>query len=280
MIARWWFRSSGVAIVVALAVAEARGDERQGDSARLRPLQEIVERTTMVTITPSGRARVEPLAIPIYNYDDPARKYVNGAIWAWKQSDRPIALMVLTTMREADGSFSRKCEMTSLAPVPLLATIEPDWVWGPARPGLDLRALPKSQVPAGDAVRRLRQIKKLARRFRAFERFAPTKQAAVERYELRLLPQPVLRYSAPASGLLDGAIFFLSYGRNPEVALLIQATRDGVSEPIWTYALARMGRAELHVQLDDQEVWIQPSISTPSIDATYTGYNRRNVAAD
>ena len=120
-------------------------------------------------------------------------------------------------------------------------------------------------------------MKALARRFKAYEYFAPTKKAAIERYELRLLPQPVLRFEDQKAGLVDGAIFFLAYGTNPEVALLIQADREGDAEPAWTYGLARMGRAELHVNLDDSEAWTQKSVPNPSIHEPYTGYNRRNV---
>jgi hypothetical protein len=118
-------------------------------------------------------------------------------------------------------------------------------------------------------------MKEQARRFRAFEYFAPGKQAAIERYELRLLPQPVSRHADPGSGLIDGTIFFLAYGTNPEVALLIEASRDGTSPPAWTYGLVRMGRAELHVTLDEGEVWKQPSISVPSIHDSYAGFTRR-----
>jgi hypothetical protein len=269
-----------VLFVLVIMPALTRGDDAPSDpmrAARLQTLQVILDRTTMEALTTAGPEKAEPIKAPIYRYDDPARLYTDGATWAWRQSGRPIALMTLTTMREADGSFSRKCEMVSLATVPLTASIPPDWSWEPNGPGLEFQPIPKAAAPAGDEVRRLRQMKEMARRFRAFERFAPSKGAGLERYELRLLPQPVLRYAAPDSGVVDGAIFFLSYGTNPEVVLVIQASREESSPPAWTYGLARMGRAELHVALDESEVWTQPSIDTPSIRAPYAGYNRRNV---
>lgn len=262
-------------VLLAQSGADAPGDAAR--AARLPPLQAILDGTTMEAITPAGRVKVEPIPDPIYRYDDPARLYADGAIWAWMQSARPVALMTLTTMRESDGSTSRKCEMVSLASVPLSASIPPDWAWEPAGPGLVRLPIPTAPAPARDEVLRLRQMKEQARRFGASEFFAPTKQAAIGRYELRLLPQPVLRYAAPGSGVIDGAIFFLAYGTNPEVAIQIEASGEGSSAPIWSYGLARIARAELHVTLDNGEVWTQPSIATPSIHDPYTGYNRRNV---
>ena len=53
---------------------------------------------------------------------------------------------------------------------------------------------------------------------------------------------------------MDGAIFLMAYGRNPEIALLIEARRDDLGAPAWFYGLARIGAARLLVKLDDREV--------------------------
>jgi hypothetical protein len=54
--------------------------------------------------------------------------------------------------------------------------------------------------------------------------------------------------------LVDGAIFLLAYGRNPEFVRLIEARREDKGQPAWFYGLARMSAARLRVKLDDREV--------------------------
>ena len=93
-----------------------------------------------------------------------------------------------------------------------------------------------------------------ARRFRAYEFFEPKPGDRPERYELRLLPQPVVRYEDPASGVIDGGLFFLVYGQNPEIALMIEAGREKEAKPSWSFALAPIAASRLRVSLDDREV--------------------------
>jgi hypothetical protein len=72
--------------------------------------------------------------------------------------------------------------------------------------------------------------------------------------------QPVHKYSDPNGGLLDGALFLLCHETNPEVALLIEAVKEG-GEAKFRYALARLGHAELHVAFDEKEIWRQERVA-------------------
>ena len=83
-------------------------------------------------------------------------------------------------------------------------------------------------------------MKELARQIKAHENSRPGKKAAVERYELRVLPQPVHRYADAKSGLIDGGMFLIAYGLNPELVLLVEARREGSSEPAWQCGFARI----------------------------------------
>jgi hypothetical protein len=67
-------------------------------------------------------------------------------------------------------------------------------------------------------------------------------------------PEPVLRYKDQNAGILDGSLFIVTHETNPEVLLLIEAqTEKGKTE--WKYALASLGSARMHVELDQEEVW-------------------------
>jgi hypothetical protein len=77
---------------------------------------------------------------------------------------------------------------------------------------------------------------------------------AGERQELRLLTQPLYRYPTAEGEVLDGALFAIVMGTDPEVFLLLEARRvsDG---PTWRYAFARMNVDAMTVSFKEQEVW-------------------------
>jgi hypothetical protein len=96
------------------------------------------------------------------------------------------------------------------------------------------------------------------RRFAAHQFWDPNNT----RSELRLLVQPVHRYQDDDALVLDGAVFVLAHGTNPEVLLQIEAV-SVKGGPLWKYSLVRLGSAEMHVELDGREVWTVPR--TPGV---------------
>lgn len=81
-----------------------------------------------------------------------------------------------------------------------------------------------------------------------------------ERWELRLLPQPIFHFDAPAAGnatggLLSRTLFaFVGFVTDPEILLLIEArqTDDGAR---WSFQPIRFSSRDLWVRFDDREVW-------------------------
>jgi hypothetical protein len=119
-----------------------------------------------------------------------------------------------------------------------------------------------AEAPKEKPAARLRQLKDLARRFRAHELWKPDNS----RIELRLLVQPVYRYTDPARDVQDGAVFIFAHGTNPETILFIEAQGKSLTEARWNYSVVRSTSAELHIELDEQEVW-----SCPRADGTNQG---------
>src|SRR5262245_11057592 len=111
--------------------------------------------------------------------------------------------------------------------------------------------------PAIEASTRLRQMKALAKRFSAYQIFEPTMQ----REELRLLVQPLHRYSDAREKVQDGVIFALALGTNPEALLFIESREDAEGVAAWHYGYARRGSsAAVHGFLDGDEVWSVPRL--------------------
>src|SRR4029453_16365992 len=78
------------------------------------------------------------------------------------------------------------------------------------------------------------------------------------RYELSVRQEPVLRYKDPKAGILDGLLFILMDGTNPEGLLLVESQTEKAGTQ-WNYALGSLGSARMHVELDEKEVWTRPT---------------------
>jgi hypothetical protein len=108
-------------------------------------------------------------------------------------------------------------------------------------------------------------MKQLVRRFAAYQITAGSDKL---RLDLRLLSQPLCRYSDPQVGLEDGAIFAFANSTNPEVLVVIESHRAG-SSSAWRYGLARLCGGEAYASLDGKEIWSQPPAPVPSALDTY-----------
>lgn len=183
-------------------------------------------------------------AKPIFKYSDPARGYVAAAVWKLGDEGRPKALLVSELDRFKQGRPSISYEYISLTTTPFTLTSD-DMRWSPAGTLFEFKPIPNTSVPEKTLQRRLFQFREIAKRFASHE------EVDHEKCELRLLPQPAVRYTPSNAERADGAIYFFTFGTNPEVVLLIES--DGTN---WSYAAGRMTGAEVVVlKLDDAVVW-------------------------
>ena len=101
-------------------------------------------------------------------------------------------------------------------------------------------------------------MKEISRRFESHEFWDPDNS----RFELRLLIQPVHRYSDESQSVIDGAVFVLAHDTNPEILVQLEAHGD-VNDAHWKVSFSRLGSAELHVLLDGKEFRTAPR--TPNV---------------
>src|SRR5262245_22383728 len=183
-------------------------------------------------------------AKPIFKYSDPARGHVAAAVWKLGDEGRPRAILASELDRFSNGKPCISHEYTSLTATPFSVTLD-GMHWAPASTQYQFKPFPKGPAPEITPQRRLLQLRELAKRFAGHE------VVGNEKCELRLLPQPVDRYVPSKAQRADGAIFFLTFGTNPEVMLLIES--DGKQ---WSYAAGRMtGAQEVVVTLDETIAW-------------------------
>ena len=197
---------------------------------------------------------------PVLTYTNPVRAGgQHGAIYVWTLDGRPEAIASLWSTDFAGNPALRdvthEFQSLSLAPLfsrhaPRVGNMGPVPDWKLDRPGVELQMLPEAPTPAGSPAARLVQMRRLAREFSA-KITANNKEPPSD---LRLLPQPLFRYSSPSADVIDGGMFAFVQATDPELILLIEA-RKTAEGPRWHYSAARFTNRPLKLMLAEREVW-------------------------
>jgi hypothetical protein len=188
---------------------------------------------------------------PIYVWSNPTRSGgQHGAVWVWLHRGRPVVVGSVFSHPE-EGRRMVCHEFHSLVEGKLLPERGPeDQRWNPKVP-VEMIRLPDAPAPEASAARRAIQMRSLARTFTAH-----SIDHRQERWELRLLPQPLYRYEKPGGDIEDGALlaFVTSAGTDPEVILVLEARKTGTTSA-WFYRAIRFSDSDLYVQHSGKDVW-------------------------
>ena len=177
-----------------------------------------------------------------------AEQYM-GAVFVWEYGGRPEVIGCIGS-HQGEGRSNVFHEFHSLSLQPLQTVkFGGTGSWTPAKPGALMAVATGAQAPADSERQRLTQMRAIAREFRGWMKDND------DVTELRLLPQPIVRYSAPEQGVRDGAIFALVWkGTDPEILLVVEDRKHDAGDR-WEYALARFNFREMWAQRNDREVW-------------------------
>lgn len=184
---------------------------------------------------------------PLLRWSNPVVGEIYGGVFLWTADGRPEAVGAL--YQWYSPFQHRTHEFQSLSAAPLVATKDGNAVWTTSAPGVTFRPVPKAPAPADTPARRLSQMRRLAQQFSADK----TDRDGVRR-ELRLLSQPLYRYGSGADGRLDGGLFALVEGTDPELLLLLEVRQTG-GDAAWQFALAPLNPERLTAQYDGTEIW-------------------------
>ncbi len=206
---------------------------------------------------------------PLLRYSDPTRGLedtkknilLDAGVWRLGTEGRPTALVTIELYQLPDKSRLLSYEFLSLTEKKFTLKHKTEAVrWEATASGLELKELPDAPKPAATAAARLTQMRQMARRFAAKERFNK------ELIECRLIAQPIDRYQSEADKITDGAIFALANGTNPEIGIVLEASAER-----WRYGTLRLTSAELTVTLDGKEVAAYEQFAYVSKDGPYNG---------
>ena len=190
-----------------------------------------------------GRRPLEMQPEPVLRWPNPTREVPEGATFIWTLDGRPEAIGCIWKHGILSHAFH------SLSASELVAQHDERTVWHPEQPGIKFQDFPSAPHPADSAVKRLSQMKELARRFAC--RLAGEGAGGED---LRLLPSPLYRYKTDRRDLFDGALFAFVQGTDPEVILVLEARHTDQSEQ-WQYAITRRSMLALEARLDGELIW-------------------------
>lgn len=246
-VAAGMFRHFGVAwSIVWLITPAALADEPTkpaGDPLR-EMYREDAEKCSFMTADGKPLVLVEN-SIMRWSTDDDW----SGDVFAWTHDGNPQVIGCIMSGPDRDNLRKVVHEFHLLAEKPIApAIVHRGRRWAPKN-GLKRERLADAPPPAESVSARLVQIRKIARGFTAQMEFNG-------RTELRLLPQPLLRYGDERGELMDGALFCYVWpkGTDPELVLLIEGRRDG-RERAWYYSPVRFTTREVWLKRNDRELW-------------------------
>jgi hypothetical protein len=248
------------------AQSETLSEEAQ-QQAQLRVMKDAAQ---ALQIKPVGEQDIGALSFrdrPILRYSDAARGMPDATVWRLGKDGRPGALVALE-IRKKQNQHILNYEFLALAGAPFELSSGP-FTWTPTVGMLQWKPLTDGPKPAGKEALRLSQMRMLSQRFSAFELYQG------ERSKLRMLTQPIDRYTPSNRPNADGAIFAFVYGTNPEVVLFLET--DGAT---WSSAAGRLSSAASWLMLDDKEVWEQENVLPPLVNEPNQPYmsNRHSVS--
>ena len=247
-------------------IGRAAAEEPASDTERARHLERMREVAGSIRVLADPQRAESAVTLkqePVLRYADSTRQTLESSLWIWSDGGRPAAILAVEYYPKGPTGPRWLYEIASLSTAPIAAECEGTFRFAAKGPGLKLEELADAPPPAEKEVRRLAQMKELRGRFTAYE------NATVNgRIELRPLVTPLLRYSDAKQGLVDGAIFALASGTNPEVFLVLEA-QAVKGKSVWQYALVQMTGEAVAVQLDGKEVWKQEGANPPAVRASY-----------
>lgn len=172
----------------------------------------------------------------------------NGAVFAWTDEGRPVAFATIFSFA-LSGSQQRQVvhEFAAFGDSPISVSGPAVAEWKTEN-GPVLQVLEHAPEPATNSKLFKLQCRRLASEFSA------SLNRKGERWDLRLLPKPLLEYGE-AGDCLGGAVFaFVAYSTDPEILLRLEA-RHSNGKVSWFFQPVRFSDKSLYLSFRNQAIW-------------------------
>jgi hypothetical protein len=231
-----------------------KGTEADADEEYRRESEKLVNGIELEIYSDDKWSKVKRIEKPLLFYGDPTRNNDRGSVWGWGEKGRPVALIEVYQNISNRTKWVYAICNTSGGKVRANRGGAP-W-WRENDSASELKDVPGAPAPSTEAPQRQRQIKQLAQKFTGHQFWDPNNT----RYELRRLESPLYTYRDEDSGLLEGGLYTLANGTNPEIMIFLEARVDpnDRSKTMWQYTVGRLAHAELHMEYDGKEIFTAP----------------------
>jgi hypothetical protein len=253
----WRLCSAAAASVMTLVITTWAAPEETETSTAAR--SQYVDRLTRefqietVEGTPQRLVRTEK---SLLRWSWPRNGFTDGQTYAWGTTGRPLAIGGAFLIPSEQVAYY---EFVSLAPQPLTCKQADRIVWTPPAAELSWRVLSDAPEVAPTSAARLIQLRSLSQQMRGVAHLGPPRYEEGARWELRLLTTPIHRYADAERGILEGAVFVMVMGTDPQLLLLLEAQQEA-GQAEWKAAFARLSGFELAAMYGEKEVWQSPKV--------------------
>jgi hypothetical protein len=210
-----------LAVLIGLAAFASRAAEPPSEAnlrSRWNALYNRRAEALRVSFTGSERQAIRLLERPLLSYTNPVRAgRTEGSVFLWTDEGRPVLVAAFWSVNEPNDQSLRRLsrEWHSLVQENLFVDIDAARVWESGEPGIVWHNLSETGAPVKSRTLRLVQMRKIVSGIRA--------TIDTNESELRLMPQPLYRYSESTPGVLDGAMFAFVMGTDPELLAIVEA---------------------------------------------------------
>jgi hypothetical protein len=239
---------------------EPKNDKRENgpgpdaEEMHRRDAEKVVNGIEVEVLSDDQWMKVKRIEKPLLFYGDSTRENDRGSVWAWGEQGRPLVLLEL--FQNVNDRARWVYTICNTSGKKVRARRGGTLWWQENDSASELKEIPSAPPPAAEVLPRQRQLKQLAQKFTGHEFWDPNNS----RYELRRLERALYTYRDEAGGVLEGGLFTLANGTNPEIMLFIEARVDpkGNAKAAWQYTVGRLSHAELHLEYDGKEVFNSP----------------------
>ena len=230
------------------------GKGAESDDEYRRAAEKIISSIDMEMLVNEKWVKVKRIEKPLLFYGDPTRDNDRGSVWGWGEKGRPVALIEL--YQNVNDRTKWVYALCNTSGGTLRAKRDGNPWWQANESASELKDIPGAPVAAGDATQKQRQMKQLAQKFTGHEFWDPNNS----RFELRRLDRPLQTYKDEENGIVEGALYTLANGTNPEIVLFIEARTNpkDATKTVWQFTVGRSAHAELHMLYDEKEVFEAP----------------------
>jgi hypothetical protein len=235
--------------MLSLAILVAAQNDDRSLEERLQEVNLKEARTWEMYLDAAHTIKAAQVEHPVYLWTNPTKNGgQHGSVFVWVHRGRPVAVGSIFA-HPTQGKRKLVHEFHSLSQDDLFPASSDGAAetWSPKAP-IRLQPIPGAPAVESSPARRLLQMRSLAREFGGY-----TVDWRKQRWELRLLPQPLYRYENLEGDVIDGALMALvtDAGTDPEVLLLMEANRDDG----WRCAVLRFSDSSLYATHRGKEIW-------------------------